>query len=219
MAQSLAPQYQEPDHLQVVHIASLLASRLCHDLVNPIGALKTGLDFMEQGDDPELQAHAMNLIKESAEKSIAILEYVRLAFGSSGGWEGDLDMGAAQKHAVALYKFVKADLVWNVAENELPKARARALLNLVLLAEKSVPRVGSSVTFEKTDGVYRVVARGKKAKLSDETVKALSGDDTDLQAKESPAYMAWLLTHVTGDRIQFELVDEETVVYSLTPHA
>ena len=175
---------------EVVHVASLLASRLCHDLVNPVGALNTGLEVLEGEQDAEMREHAMSLIKESTAKTVALLTFSRMAFGASGDWEGTIDAGEAGELSRALYGFSKADLVWDVAPGPMPKAKARALLNLVLVAERCVPRAGSTVTATSDEDGVKVVAEGPRAKLSD-----------DLDAKATPAYLAHLLAAASGGRV------------------
>ncbi|MEM9989222.1 MAG: histidine phosphotransferase family protein, partial [Pseudomonadota bacterium] len=189
------------DAQNIVHISSLLASRLCHDLVNPVGALSTGLDVLGEGDDPEMQAHAMALIKESTHKTIAILTLARLAYGSSGGWEGDLDMGEAKPLATDFFVHSKAELVWGLTESAMAKPRARALLCLLIIAERTAPRAGSQVVIAKEGEGYTVTATGPKVKFSDEVRQAVAGDVQNLQAKETPAYLAYLLCQAHGDTL------------------
>ncbi len=200
---------------EIVHIASMLASRLCHDLVNPVGALSTGLDVFQEGDDPEMQAHAVALIKESTDKTIAILQLARMAYGSSGGWEGDIDMGEAKNLAQAFYAHVKAELVWDLGALSLPKARARALLNLLIITDRAAPRAGSRVIVAGDENCVTITATGKKIKLSDEVAACLAGDADGLQAKETPAYLAYLLTAAVGDTIIAERRSEEEVVFTI----
>ena len=189
------------DAVRLVHTASLLASRLCHDLVNPVGALNTGLEVLEGEQDAEMREHAMSLIKESTAKTVALLTFSRMAFGASGDWEGTIDAGEAGELSRALYGFSKADLVWDVAPGPMPKAKARALLNLVLVAERCVPRAGSTVTATSDEDGVKVVAEGPRAKLSDDLVAALSGQADGLDAKATPAYLAHLLAAASGGRV------------------
>lgn len=207
------------DQHNIVTIASLLASRLCHDLVNPVGALSTGLDVLSEDSDPEMREHAMALIKESTEKTIAVLTFARLAFGSSGGWDGDIEMGEVRSAAAMYYAHVKADLEWALPDVPLPKARARSIMNLVLIAEKSAPRAGSVVRVEARGEGYAVIATGPKVKFSDEVKASLEGSDEGLQAKETPAYLAYLLADFNGDKIVAEMRSEQEIVFGVYPSA
>ena len=189
------------DPKTTVHAASLLASRLCHDLVNPVGALNTGLEVLAEEQDAEMREHAMNLIRESTEKTVALLTFARMAFGASGAWEGTIDTGEAKVLAEGLYKHAKADLAWDVPPGPMDKAALRILLNLVLVAERCVPRAGSTVTATASGDQVSVAARGPRAKLPDALTVALSGDDTDLEAKAAPGYLAALLAAASGGSI------------------
>lgn len=203
------------DHTDILRISSLLASRLCHDLVNPVGALNTGLEVLGEGGDPEMQEHALALIKESTAKSIAILTLARLAFGSSGGFEGDLDMRDALSATQGFYEHSKAELDWPLEQLAMPKWKGRALLNMLIAVERSVPRPGSVV--KVTDGdVLTVVATGPKVKCSDELARAFAGDDTDLQAKEMPALLAALLAESGGAKITIDHVNDEHLTLTLS---
>ena len=204
---------------EVVHVASLLASRLCHDLVNPVGALNTGLEVLEGEQDAEMREHAMSLIKESAAKTVALLTFSRMAFGASGAWEGTIDAGEAGELSRALYGFSKADLAWDVEPGPMSKAKARTLLNLVLVAERCVPRAGSTVTATSDEGGVKVVAEGPRAKLSDDLVAALSGRADDLDAKATPAYLAHLLATASGGEARATMMpggDRDAVIFEAT---
>lgn len=207
----------DPSAFEIVHLASLLASRLCHDLVNPVGALSTGLDVLDEDPDADMQAHALRLVRESADKTIAMLTFARIAFGASGSWDGEIDLGEARDVTEKLYHHVKADLRWELTARALPKPRARALLNVLLLAEKSVPRNGSTVRVFAEGERLVVHATGPKVKLSDVTAAALSGDAADLAAKETPAYLAALLCRASGDTLTATKPDEEIVVFEIDP--
>ena len=200
---------------RIVHTASLLASRLCHDLVNPVGALNTGLEVLDEEQDAEMREHAMTLIRDSTEKTVALLKFARMAFGASGAWEGTIDAGEAGALAQGFYAHAKADLDWAVAPGPLPKATARILMNLVLVAERCVPREGSTVTASIVDGAVRVLASGPRAKLPDPLVTALGGSDADLEAKEAPAYLAHLLASAAGGTVSASHEDE-TVTFAAT---
>src|SRR3546814_2355671 len=69
-----------------VDFASMLASRLCHDLLSPVGAFANGLELLADEKDPEMRARCIDLLEQSARTSAAKLKFFRLAFGSAGGF-------------------------------------------------------------------------------------------------------------------------------------
>src|SRR3546814_18806261 len=69
-----------------IDFASLLCSRLCHDLLSPVGALNNGLELMADETDPEMRQRCLDLLADSAKTSANKLKFFRLAFGSAGGF-------------------------------------------------------------------------------------------------------------------------------------
>ena len=72
-----------------VDLASLLCSRLCHDLLSPVGAMTNGLELLAEEKDPEMRKRCMELLEQSARTSADKLKFFRLAFGAAGGF-GDM---------------------------------------------------------------------------------------------------------------------------------
>src|SRR3982750_4765581 len=82
--------------LEGLDLAALLCSRVCHDLISPVGAIMNGLEVMEDGKDEETSKFAMDLIKKSAKTASAKLQFCRLAFGAAGSAGAQIDLGDAQ---------------------------------------------------------------------------------------------------------------------------
>ena len=76
--------------------ASLLCSRLCHDLLSPVGALNNGIELLADEHDPEMRARCMDLLGESARASANKLKFFRLAFGAAGGFGDEVDTREAR---------------------------------------------------------------------------------------------------------------------------
>src|SRR5258705_13002728 len=68
--------------------AALLVSRVCHDLVSPIGAVVNGLEVLEDETDMAMRADALRLVAASAEQAAARLQFARIAFGAAGSAGG-----------------------------------------------------------------------------------------------------------------------------------
>ncbi|HEY6916467.1 MAG TPA: histidine phosphotransferase, partial [Allosphingosinicella sp.] len=71
--------------------ASLLCSRLCHDLLSPVGAINNGLELLADETDPEMRERCLDLLAESARASANKLKFFRLAFGAAGGFGETVD--------------------------------------------------------------------------------------------------------------------------------
>jgi len=151
-----------------LELAALIASRVCHDIISPVGAIVNGLEVLEEEKDESMREFAQDLVQKSARQASAKLQFSRLAFGASGGAGAELDMADAGRVAAALMEREKAELDWQVRAGMLPKTEAKLLLNLLVIALNSVARGGViKVTAERDDGetVMRVVAEGDRAKL------------------------------------------------------
>src|SRR5690606_41497048 len=64
-------------------VLELLCSRLCHDLVGPVGAVNNGLELVEE--DPSSLDDIMPLLTSSARQAWKRLDFFRIAFGFGGG--------------------------------------------------------------------------------------------------------------------------------------
>ena len=121
--------------MNAVDLASLLCSRLCHDLMSPVGALNNGIELLADEQDPEMRDKCLELLADSARASANKLKFFRLAFGAGGGFGDEIDTREAQ---AALEGRVRArrriELGWMVGDDKLPKGAIKLLLNLALIA-------------------------------------------------------------------------------------
>lgn len=194
--------------LDPVALASLLASRVCHDLINPVGALGSGLEVLEDKDlDPPMRDAANDLIKSGGKKSIALLKFARLAYGAAGGFGAQIPMEEAEAAIKEIYHWCKAELDWRVPPGLASKEEVKVVLILTQAAADCVPR-GGKVTVSATGEGYLVEAAGPRAMLHAELLSALAGDVPELKPKFAPAYIAGLLARETGGGIEAALVGE-----------
>src|SRR5271154_882862 len=129
-------------------LAALLCSRVCHDLISPVGAIVNGLEVLEENKDEETKTFALDLIKKSANQASAKLQFCRLAFGAAGSAGAQIDLGDAERVARGLLADDKTSIVWNLPRELLPKNQVKLLLNMLLVAVGTIPR-GGSVTVGK----------------------------------------------------------------------
>ena len=187
--------------------ASLLASRLCHDLVNPAGALNTGLDVLATESDPDMREHADRLVKESTARLLAMIEFARVAYGASGGGEGSLGTDELRILAEKLFTHLKPTLVWGVDAPALPKLEGRILLNLLLICERLVPRNGSEVRVEASPAAVTIICTGPRARLPEDIADAFENKGED-DPKVMPARLAQEMANQIGKTIRSEVADE-----------
>jgi len=181
-------------------LAALLCSRVCHDLISPVGAIVNGIEVMEEDKDEETKTFALELIKKSAHQASAKLQFCRLAFGAAGSAGAQIDLGDAEKAARGLIEDGKTTLTWNLPRLLLAKNRVKLLLNMLLIATGCIPRGGmltvNAVAGEEAVSGFVVVAGGLNAKLNPMIAELLAGNTThgvDAHAIQ-PAYAGMLAT-------------------------
>ena len=109
-----------PDNLE---LAALLCSRVCHDLISPVGAIVNGLEVLDDNPKPEDREFALDLIRKSAKTASARLQFCRLAFGAAGSSGAQIDLGDAQTMARGHLEDGKTTIAWNLPRLLLPKNR------------------------------------------------------------------------------------------------
>ena len=164
--------------LDPLDLAALLCSRVCHDVISPVGAIINGLEVLDEEKDEEMRGYAMDLIKKSAEQASARLQFCRLAFGAAGSAGASIDTGDAEKVARGLFGGERTQLEWNVPHLLMPKNQVKLILNLCLIAAAAVPRGGIIEVTLSGGGEtarIRVTAKGTNAKLAGHLPSLLKG--------------------------------------------
>ncbi|WP_340315291.1 histidine phosphotransferase family protein [Rhizorhabdus argentea] len=178
--------------------ASLLCSRLCHDLLSPVGALNNGLELLADETDPEMRARCMELLAESAAASANKLKFFRLAFGAAGGFGELVDTREARAAVEGLHGNGKVKLGWMVQANALPKGAIKVLLNLALIAGDALVR-GGQLDVAAEGGEIVIRAEGPRLVLDPELRNALLGEvDPDMLSPRAAA--SWLVHVLVSDQ-------------------
>ena len=181
-------------------LASLLASRLCHDMLSPVGALSNGLELLREEKDPEMRRRCFELLEQSAKASADKLKFFRLAFGAAGGFGDMVPVAEARELITALLgDSGRIELAWAVAGETLPKAAVKTLLNLAAIGIEALVRGGTlEVGAELRNGSSEIVIRAAGPRIAvDETIgRALDGSlpAAELSSRTAPAAMpriAW----------------------------
>src|ERR1700738_95933 len=154
-----------PDALE---LAALLCSRVCHDLISPVGAIVNGLEVLDDNPKPEDREFALDLIRKSAIQASARLQFARLAFGAAGSAGAQIDLGDAAEVAKGFLEDDRLKLVWNLPRVLLPKNRVKLLLNLLMIASAAIPRGGTLTVDPAGEGEamgFRLRAEGTNARI------------------------------------------------------
>ena len=194
-----------------VDFASLLCSRLCHDLLSPVGALNNGLELLADEHDPEMRARCLELLGESARASANKLKFFRLAFGAAGGFGETVDAREARAAIEGLFgDGHRVKLGWLVEDATLPKPAIKVLLNLALIAGDALVRGGQldvgAERVEGSDGQIEIVVRasGPRIVLDAEMRAALTGTHGDavITPRAAAAYLVHALVAEGGGGVQ-----------------
>ena len=204
-------------------LAALLCSRLCHDMLSPVGALSNGLELLGDETDPEMRARCMELLEQSAKISTDKLKFFRLAFGAAGGFGDNVPVEEAQEVIAALASDAKrVELNWAIANSSLPKPAVKVMLNLAQIALDALVRGGTlDIGAERHQGNIEIVARATAERIAfDETIgHALQGelDASEITSRTAAAHMIALLAAEMGGGLQYALSDGVLVLGAVLP--
>lgn len=201
--------------IDALDLAALLCSRVCHDLISPVGAIVNGLEVLAEAKDEETKTFAMDLIKKSAGNASAKLQFCRIAFGAAGSAGAQIDVGDAEKIARGFLEDGKTKIAWNLPRLLLPKNRVKLLLNMLLIAGQAIPRGGVLTVDPVGEGEtmgFKVSATGTNAKIPP-TAPLLSGEAGEgLDAHRIQPFYAHLLAQACGLNAGIALEGEAVVV-------
>jgi histidine phosphotransferase ChpT len=162
-----------------LEFAALLVSRVCHDLVSPVGAVVNGLEVLEDERDATMRADALKLVASSAEQAAARLQFARIAYGAAGSAGAELDLSEVGRMVRGLLNGSKVEVDWLAAAVNWPKDWAKLLMNATLLAADSLPRGGRvkvETAADPTAPSFQVRAAGQGARLHEDAERAVRGE-------------------------------------------
>jgi len=157
-----------PITLEALDLAALLCSRVCHDVISPVGAIVNGLEVLDEEKDPEMRSFALDLVKKSATMASAKLQFCRLAFGAAGSAGASIDTGDAETVTRGLFGDDKIKLDWRAPRILMPKNKVKLILNLCLIAAGTIPRGGTMRVEVEGVGeasVIRILTHGSYARV------------------------------------------------------
>lgn len=209
--------------LSPLDLASLLCSRLCHDLLSPVGALSNGLELLAEEKDPEMRKRCMELLEQSARTSADKLKFFRLAFGAAGGFGESVAIQEPKALIEALVAGnARITLGWALGTAALPKPAVKVMLNLAHIAMDALVRGGTlDIGAELRDGTSEIVVRAAGPKIAFDPVigRALDGQMNagELTSRTAPAHMIQQLVAGMGGGLQFALTDDALVMGAVLP--
>ena len=203
-----------------LELAELMAARLCHDLVGPIGAVANGVELLGEGGAPDPEV--TSLIAASARQATRRLQWFRIAFGSGNALPASSILAETRRLASGLFEDGRATLDWpapdSASEALATRGAAKLLLNIVLLGLESLPR-GGAVTVQvavRGGGLgIAVTAKGTGARVPDDMQAALRSGVAvgDLTPKSVPAYLALRLAEANRAKLTVETPGPDSVAF------
>lgn len=194
-----APERVHPTDLE---LAALISSKICHDVIGPVGAIYNGLEILNEDDDEEAQAYALSVIRNVTEQASARLQFARFAFGAAGSAGSLIDLGTAEQISRGFIGQGKHKLVWKGIAGHMAKDKVKLLLNLIAVAVTALPRGGEievlmQGTIETPGFVLR--CQGTGARPPQHLGAFISGEDVPpLDALTIQTYYTWRLAQTAG---------------------
>ncbi len=206
----------ERAELEALDLAALLCSRVCHDIISPVGAIINGLEVLDEDNSEDMREFAFGLIRRSAGQASAKLQFARLAFGAAGSAGAEIDLGDAEKVATGYMQGEKASFAWEAPRVLMPKNLVKLLLNLILLANAAVPRGGAIKVNVASAAPARFVLRssGPSARVPAAFEKLVPGAIADLtiDAQLVQAYYTGALARACAMSIAARLEGADVVI-------
>ncbi len=187
--------------LDDLNLAAFMSSKICHDLVGPVGAISNGLELLEEETDEETRAYAFELIQFSASVARARLEFARLAFGSSSALGSQVDLAHAGNIVRAFIEEGKHKLHWNTFAGGIEKTKLRLLLTMTTVSMTAVPAGGDiRVTVTGSDAVphFEIRCSGRGARIPEGVEAIFKGNASDVDPRSIVGYYALRLAQASS---------------------
>lgn len=215
----MADAARSPISLEGLDLAALVASRVCHDVISPVGAIVNGLELMEDGADQATTELALDLIRKSAKTASARLQFCRIAFGAAGSAGSAIDTRDAHQVATNFLNDDRTTVDWHIPPAFLPKNRVKLLLNLLMLAAGAIPRGGVikvEMTGEGDTAGFAILVTGLNARIPPHAHELLAGipanEQGTIDAHAIQPYYAGLLARAAGMSVRVEKIEDRVEI-------
>lgn len=188
-----------------MELAALVASKICHDVINPVGAIYNGLEILDEEDEPDARAYALEIIRNVTEQASARLQFARFAFGAAGSAGDKIDLRTAEQISRGYLGTGKHKLTWKGPVGFMAKDKVKLMLNLVALSQSALLRGGDVIVQIEPSldqPSFSIRCRGAGARPPQHLVEFLTSPTPPaLDALTIQAYFTCRLAESTGMRL------------------
>lgn len=192
--------------LSDLELSALVASKICHDAIGPVGAINNGLEVLDEDEDEDARTYALDLIRASTHKASAKLQFARFAFGAAGSAGAVIDLNTAEQISRGYVGEEKHSLIWSIPPGHMSKDYVKLLLNLVAISVSALPRGGEisvSMTGEMEQPTFAITCTGANVREPQHLPAMLAGTFEDnLDALTIQAYYTYRLAGAAAMAIQ-----------------
>ncbi|HEY5346558.1 MAG TPA: histidine phosphotransferase family protein [Rhizomicrobium sp.] len=195
-----------------IEFSALMVSRVCHDLVGPLGAVVNGLEVLEDETDASMREDALRLVTSSANQALARIQFMRIAFGAAGSAGAELDLGEIGRLVTGLIAGGKVSLDWQAPQIYWPKDWAKLLMNSTLIGIDCLPRGGVVTVVTSSDPAapsFKVVAAGMNARVLEDVERAVRGDgeNAPVDARGIQPFLTYKLSRNVNAGLTLNMAD------------
>jgi histidine phosphotransferase ChpT len=202
--------------VDALDLAALLCSRVCHDLISPVGAIVNGLEVWAEEKDEATKQFALELITKSSRTASAKLQFCRIAFGAAGSAGSQIDLGDAESISRGFFEDDKTKLEWNLPRALVAKNRVKLLLNMLLIAGQVIPRGGKLTVDALGSGDaagFKVTAAGTNARIPAAVPPLLAAQTLDgVDAHKIQPFYTALLAKACGLSVTIATEGDHVIV-------
>lgn len=203
-----------------LELSALVSSKICHDIISPVGAISNGLEILDEENDEAMRQHAMVLVRKSAATASIKLQFARLAFGAAGSAGSEIDLTQAEKVARAVIETGKHTLDWSGPAMTMEKDKVKLLLNMATLALEALPRGGIirvTIAAEPARTAFEMQCSGEKAKVPGDLAGLLNGGiDRPLDSHAIQPYYTIRLSKTVGMPLEVTAAENSVTLKAVT---
>ncbi len=203
-------------HLSELDLAALLSSRICHDVISPVGAIANGLEVLDEENDEKVRAYALDLIRKSTDQASAKLQFARLAFGAGGSAGAELALASVDEIVGGILDPAKHRLNWRADRENLRKDQVKLLLNLIAIAVTTLPRGGTitaTIAGDKDIPVISLLTQGTGARIPEGLPDLITGRFSNgLDTLSIQPYYTSLIASNSGMRLEASMSGDDVVL-------